>query len=191
MAIDNTPARLDEYTHVQDDIGSLVGGAGDAYADFVQDTVRKLVAQTYGEPSKVGVLGSSLGGLISFHIALRHKGHYGFAASLSGTMGWGSIGLHNETMIERYSQAGHGATPLYLDSGGAGTCVDSDMDGIEDDALDGSDNYCENKQFESVLKAVGYVADSDLWHWYEPGAAHNEQSWAARVFRPLDLFSQL
>ncbi|RLB58036.1 MAG: hypothetical protein DRI90_17240, partial [Deltaproteobacteria bacterium] len=161
VGIDNTSARMDEYTHVTDDIGGIIGGAGDAYADFVQTTVRPLVASRYGEPGRVGVMGSSLGGLISFHIADRHPGAYDFAASMSGTMGWGSIGLtggmQNETMIERYAAHGHGTTALYVDSGGSGSCVDSDENGIEDDAPDGSDNYYENKQLENMLLSLGYT----------------------------------
>jgi len=195
VGIDNTPDRMDEYTHVPDWIGELVGGQGDAYADFVQTQVRGLIEQHYGEPPTVGTLGSSLGGLVSFHIAQRYPGAYSFAASLSGTMGWGSIGLsdgqQNETMIERYQAAGHGSTALYLDSGGGGTCFDSDGDGIEDDDPDAADNYCENKQLESVLYSVGYVSGQDMWHWWEPDAPHNEAAWAARVWRPLEIFAGL
>jgi predicted alpha/beta superfamily hydrolase len=191
VGIDNTAARMDEYTHVTDDIGGVVGGGGDDYADFVHVTVRALIAAHYGEPATVGLMGSSLGGLISYHIALRYPGSYDFAASLSGTMGWGSIGLQNETMIERYDAAGHSATALYLDSGGNGTCYDSDGDGIEDDDPSASDNYCENLQLQSVLLANGYTQGVDLWHWWETDAQHNEAAWAARVWRPMDDFSQL
>jgi len=195
IGIDNTASRMDEYTHVVDDIGGLVGGQGDAYADFVNTTVRALVAARYGEPPRIGVMGSSLGGLIAFHIANRHAGVYHFAASMSGTMGWGSIGLgggmQNETMIQRYQTQGLGNTALYLDSGGsASTCVDSDGDGTEDDG-DGTDNYCENNQLEAVVLAVGYTADIDMWHWWEQDAPHNEAAWAARVWRPLGLFAAL
>jgi hypothetical protein len=197
VGIDNTPARMDEYTHVQDFIdGGLVGGLGDEYADFVQSSVRGLVADHYAEPTHVGVMGSSLGGLISFHVALRFAGQYDFAASLSGTMGWGSIGLsggaENETMIQRYAAAGHGSTPLYLDSGGNATaCVDSDGDGTEDDDPTASDNYCENRQMEQTLYDAGYVANTDVWHWWEPNATHDEAAWAARVFRPMQIFAGL
>lgn len=195
VGIDNTAARMDEYTHVQDRIqGELMGGSADAYADYLETHVRPLVAEHYQEPAVVGVMGSSLGGLVSFHMADRFDG-YAFAASLSGTMGWGSIGLdngaQNETMIERYVSAGHRSTKLYLDSGGGGPCADSDGDGIEDDEPGASDNYCENMQLADVLRTLGYVDARDLWHWHEPGAEHNEAAWAARVWRPLGIFADL
>lgn len=196
VGIDNTPARLDEYTHVPDVIdggGNAVGGLGDAYGDFLQYTVRPLVNKHYGEPKVIGTMGSSLGGLISFHIADRYPGQYAFAASLSGTMGWGSIGdgVHNETMIERYAKHGHGSAVLYLDSGGDGEpCADSDGDGVDDDTEQG-DNYCENAQMRDVLIAAGYEENSDLVYVWDQGAQHNEAEWAARVSVPMALFAGL
>lgn len=197
VGIDNTEARMDEYTHVQDDIdgtGQLIGGQGDAYADFLEMTVRPIIQARYGEPGLLGVMGSSLGGLISLHIADRYEGTYAFAASLSGTLGWGSLdpNIHNETMIERYAAAGHRDTVLYLDSGGGGmTCADSDGDGINDDDLEADDNYCETVQMRDVLFGLGYVSEVDLYHWWEPNALHNEAAWAARVDIPLGIFSGL
>lgn len=194
VGIDNTPARMDEYTHVPDVIqGMMVGGKGDDYADLVENVVRPLVKATYGEPKKVGVMGSSLGGLISFHIADHLPGKYDFAASLSGTMGWGSIGqgVHNQTMIERYKAHGHRGTVLYLDSGGAGNCVDSDHDGIQDDDPNATDNYCENAQMKATLESVGYQDGKDLFYVYAPGQMHNEAAWAARVGNAMQIFAGL
>lgn len=190
VGIDNTAARMDEYTHVPDTLAGVeYGGDGDAYAAFVRDTVRPLIRAHHGEPGPVGVLGSSLGGLISLHMAQADPGEYRFAASLSGTLGWGSFEQHNPTVIERFQGAGHQATALYLDSGGGGvTCADSDGDGIHDDDLESDDNYCETLQLRDVLAAEGYRFDHDLWHWWEPDAAHDEAAWAARVGRPLELF---
>ncbi len=192
VGVDNTPARMDEYTHVADDIGSgPLGGLGDEYADFIQNDVRALVVDRYGEPAKVGVLGSSLGGLISLHIGDLYPDQYDFVGSMSGTVGWGSFGAHTgETLIERF--AGQGVQPfvIYLDSGGNGPCADSDADGIDDDGAS-SDNYCENLQLRDVLAAEGAQFEVDLHHWHEQGAPHNEQAWAARVFRPLDIFAAL
>jgi len=197
VGIDNTPARIDEYTHVTDVISKgamAIGGLGDAYADFLKNTVRPLIKARYGEPAKLGVMGSSLGGLISLHIADKHPGQYQFAASLSGTVGWGSIGdgVHNETIIERYAAHGHKGTVLYLDSSGYGSsCADADGDGIDDDDPNAADNYCENVQMRDALVSVGYTLNQDLHYWWEQDAQHNEAAWAARVFRPLQIFNAL
>jgi hypothetical protein len=192
VGIDNTPARIDEYTHNKDVIGGdELGGLGDAYADFLKETVRPLIQERYGEKGPIGVMGSSLGGLISLHIADRYPGEYAFAASLSGTLGWGSIGANNETMIERYAAKGHQSTVIYLDSGGgSGPCLDSDSDGISDDG-DAGDNYCENVQMRDTLLSVGYTSGVDLTYYWEPDAEHNEVEWAKRVWRPLDEFEKL
>jgi len=191
VGIDNTAERFAEYTHTGD-LGSSTS-KGDAYAAYVQETVRPLIREHYGEPEKVGTMGSSLGGLIALHIADRYPGEYAFAASLSGTLGWGSIdGQGTDTMIARYQAAGHRTTALYIDSGGNGdTCADTDGDGTNDDDATSFDNYCETRQMESVLVGLSYQYDIDLWHWHEPGAQHNEASWAARVFRPLQDFMSL
>jgi predicted alpha/beta superfamily hydrolase len=192
VGIDNAPDRIDAYTHVRDVIdGADMGGRAEDYAELV-DAARARVDAVYGEPAIVGTMGSSLGGLVSFALADLRPGAFDFAASLSGTMGWGSIGADNETMIARYAAAGHRDTALYLDSGGGGTtCADADGDGTNDDDPDASDNYCENAQLRDVLAASGYRFDVDLWHWHEPGAPHSEDAWAARVWRPMEIFAGL
>lgn len=193
VANDNTPDRMEEYTHVEDLLhGEWYGGWGDTYGAFVQEQLRPWADEQYGSADHFGLLGSSLGGLISLSIADQYPGEWDFAASMSGTLGWGSIGAHNETMIERYAAAGHRDTALYLDSGGYGTtCADTDDDGIDDDDPDSADNYCETVQMRDTLEAGGYVFEQDLWHWWEPDAEHNEAAWAARVALPLSVFAAL
>ena len=194
IGIDNTPARMDEYTQVPDVIsGQTVGGQADAYADFLESTLRPLIRKHYGEPGPVGLMGSSLGGLVSLEIAYRYPKQFRFAASLSGTVGWGSIdpATHNQTIIERYRDAGHQAPVLYVDSGGSGSCVDSDGDGIFDDDPNASDNYCENQQMHATLLSVGYTDGQDVFYYWQSGAQHNEAAWAARVYRPLQVFAGL
>jgi len=118
-------------------------------------------------------------------------------ASLSGTVGWGSLqsGLHNPTVIELYQALpACPAGTLYLDSGGgpgATGCLDSDGDGILDDG-DGADNFCENAQLRDVL--VGLGCTTGLHAAWELGASHDEAAWKYRVNRPggvLDLFEAL
>ncbi len=195
VGIDNTPARMDEYTHVQDFIDDAwVGGDGDAYAAFVEEVVQPFIESTYGVPTKRGVLGSSLGGLIAYYQALLYPGNYDFVGSMSGTFGWGSIGADNETLIERYGALPCQPSVFYLDSGGGpkdADCVDSDGDGVDDDDVQASDNYCENRQMADTLAAAGCIWNESLFHWYEPGALHNEAAWRDRAFRPLSIFEAL
>jgi predicted alpha/beta superfamily hydrolase len=192
VGIDNSPARMDEYTHVADVLsGNSTGGEGDAYVAFLESEVRSLIASVYGEPGRIGVMGSSLGGLISLHAGFQFPASYDFVGSLSGTVGWGSFGPHTgETMIERYGESPTFPFVVYLDSGGDGPCDDADGDGIFDDG-DGTDNYCENAQLRDALAMNGYVFGENLHHWHEPGAPHNEAAWAERVFRPLQIFAAL
>jgi predicted alpha/beta superfamily hydrolase len=148
----------------------------------------------YGAASTVGLLGSSLGGLISLHIADLYPERYDMVISMSATLGWGSRALNNPTMIEIYEAKGRRPFAIYLDSGGGDggmACVDADMDGIKDDNPAASDNYCENVQMRDTLAAIGHEFGVDLWHWFMPGAAHNEGAWGERMELPLSLFMGL
>lgn len=197
VGIDNTEDRFDEYTHVADDIGlgAPVGGDGDAYAALVDGTIRPHVEATYGSTGLDGTFGSSLGGLVSLVIAQDHPGDYDFAASLSGTLGWGRFALENETVEERWLAAPPAGTVVYVDSGGGpgddGGCFDLDGDGFSEDDPDSSDNYCETRQFADDLAAHGWTWDDDLFHWWEPGATHDEVAWSLRVGQPIDTFLSL
>lgn len=196
VGIDNTVDRFDEYTHVPDDIGTggLVGGKADLYAALIETQVRPHVEAVYGSTGLDGLLGSSLGGLASLNTAVVYPGRYDFAASLSGTLGWGRFAADNETIEERWLGAVPEGTAVYLDSGGgpgADGCQDLDGDGFPEDDPDASDNYCETRQLADDLAANGYVWEQDLWHWWEPDAPHSEVAWAARVGLPLDRFLSL
>ena len=191
VGIHNTVERLDEYTPFPDDFsGSALGGRGDDYADLVHLVVRPFVESRYGAGSVRGVLGSTLGGLIALHIAQRFPGEYDFAGSMSGSLGWGSIGTHTETLLERAQAAGLGTTVIYLDSGGSGTCTDGDADGIQDDGAD-TDNFCVTLQMRNILQGVGYSLESDLFYLWDMGAPTNESAWSARVSTPLQVFAAL
>lgn len=185
VGIDNTKDRIAEYTAVQDVINSqTLGGKGLDYAEFVEKTVRPLVEARYGKTARVGVMGSSLGGLISYVIKRRYPASYDFVASLSGTMGWGSIGpgVHNLTEIQAWAALGSClAGTFYLDSGGGpgSGCVDADGDGIQDDTPDSEDNDCENAQMRDVLLALG--CGTRATYLFSSGSPHSEPAWRGRA----------
>ena len=144
-------------------------------------------------------MGSSLGGLISLYIAHVYPNRYRAVLALSPTTAWGRFGSDTGTTIrDLYVQAGHRSTYLYLDNGGyepSGGCPavlgmhDANID--EADGASSHDNFCYTRDFVDSMERIGYRYDVDLNHWHEPGALHNEDAWAARVFRPLSLFMGL
>lgn len=196
VGIDNTADRFDDYTHAPDDIGTggPVGGGSAAYAAFVHGDVRELIAARYGAPPIEGLIGSSLGGLVSLDIARRNPGHYAFVASLSGTLGWGRYGDLSDALPDLWSTADPGGV-VYLSSGGGpggdGVCTDPDGDGHFEDDPDDSDNYCVNRAFADRLAESGRTWDADLVHWWDVGAQHNEAAWAEIVAQPLGIFAGL
>ena len=186
VGIDNTGDRIDEYTHVMDDIGhGPMGGLGDDYAACVVEQIIPFVESRYdieAVPAARGLLGSSLGGLISFHIAYLHPDTFGAVGGMSSTLGWGAYGFDEPTMMDQWASTQHSDTRLYIDSGGSvtGQCDDPDGDGWHEDAMD-SDNYCVTLQMAATLESLGYQYEVDLFHWWEPDASHNESAWAARL----------
>lgn len=190
----NTPDRMSEYTHVDDFVlGYEFLGHGDAYAALVHEDLRPHIESVYPTSGHDGLMGSSLGGLISLHIAQTYPGEYDFVASLSGTLGWGRFTYDNPVMQELWTAAPVDDIVVYVDSGGStgpdGICQDLDGDGFTEDDPDGSDNYCETRQFADALADHGYVWDDNLFHWHEPDAPHQENAWADRVDLPLQLFA--
>jgi predicted alpha/beta superfamily hydrolase len=180
VGIDNTAARFDEYTQVEDVIdGMLVGGRADEYADFLVFGIKPFVESRYpaaSAPDEVAVMGSSLGGLVSLYIGLRHADVFSSVASMSGTVDWGTFGAMNPTILDEYAEAPPLGLRIYLDSGG-----DEGL-GCPDD---GSDNYCGNVEFADALRDFGWVDEQDLFYRWEPGAPHNEVAWADRLLPAL------
>lgn len=180
IGIDNTSARFEEYTPVTDVLdGMRVGGRADEYADFLVQGVKPFMEARYPvsqDPSLVGTMGSSLGGLVSLYLGLRHPDVFGQVASMSGTIDWGTIGASNPTIIDLYGDGPPLGLRIYVDSGGdEGTGCPGD----------GSDNYCGNVAFADQLRAQGWEDEVDLFYRWEPGAQHNEAEWAARLLPAL------
>lgn len=180
VGIDNTAARFDEYTQVEDMIdGMLLGGRADEYADFLVSGIKPFVESRYpaaSAPEQVAVMGSSLGGLVSLYIGLRHADVFGSVGSMSGTIYWGIFGADNPTIVDSYAEAPPLGLRIYLDSGG-----DEGL-GCPDD---GFDNYCGNLELADALRGWGWVDEEDLFYRWDPGAPHNEAAWANRFLPAL------
>jgi predicted alpha/beta superfamily hydrolase len=85
VAIDNGGAnRIDEYSPwINPTYG---GGQGDEYVDFIIETLKPHIDENYRtRPGReyTGIMGSSLGGLISFYAAIEHQDVFGKAGVFS------------------------------------------------------------------------------------------------------------
>ncbi len=164
VGIDNTPARIQEYTPCCDP--KYGGGKIDAYDHFVVATVKPLVDRTYRTlPGKdtTAILGSSLGGLASVLIAQRHPNVFSKAGAMSGSFWW------NDGMP---AKATPGRVPVrfYLDAG-------TRDDGMQDSV-----------RMRDAMLSWGYREGEDLMFHTAQGGRHNEASWAERVDKPLAWF---
>jgi hypothetical protein len=133
VGVDNTDGRIFEYTYsVDPTVGQ--GGGADLYLDFLEQTVLPLVqtlfrvqappaAQPNVGGARWGILGSSLGGLLSCYAGWTRPMVYGLAGCMSSSFWWNDEDF-NSTVLP--SGAG-GPAPyppvieFYLDSGNAGT----------------------------------------------------------------------
>lgn len=197
VGIPNSGARFDEYTQTTDTrTGSEVGGRANDYANFLLTRVKPTIDErfrTQTAKESTGVLGSSLGGLVSYYLGLHHPEVYGCVAGLSSSFWWGES-LGNPTMVDDYQadpDLPAQAQRYYLDSGGgSGTgCPDG-----------GADNYCGTIAMRDLLVARGIdtfpddpdavpltPTGVDIYHWWTPDAPHNESAWHERLARPLRL----
>lgn len=87
VAVDNGgTSRMNEYDPWKNAKASLGGGEGDAYVDFIVHTLKPWVDRHYRTlrgRSTTGIMGSSMGGLISLYAALKYPRVFGTAGVFS------------------------------------------------------------------------------------------------------------
>jgi len=110
------------------------------------------------------VMGSSLGGVVSLHLAWSYPEHFGDAACLSSTFGYA------DDLMQRVRRERKPAIRVYLDSGWP------------------HDNFEATRGMQSELLRRGFAAGTDLHYLAFPRAAHDEKSWALRAHVPFQLF---
>ncbi|HWN68651.1 MAG TPA: alpha/beta hydrolase-fold protein [Haliangium sp.] len=166
VGIDNTAARMSEYTPVPDpDYG---GGNGETYLDFIEFELMPYINTNYRtitgrENTLIG--GSSLGGLISFWASWTRSDVFSTAVCMSSSFWWSDRFEIDEVASHTGAKI---PSRFYIDAGG-----------INDGAAD-------TTAMRDTLQSKGYQHDVDLFHWFEPSGAHNEASWAARFYRPME-----
>lgn len=202
VAVDNSPARLNEYSGLLDLSGP--GGQTNAsatngkspfgnYAAFLIEELKPKIDHEYRTrpgPANTGVMGSSMGGICSLALAWAHPEVFGGAASLSGAFQAPGV-----TFLKSELQAFQGKPKpirIYLDSGVT-------------DFMGGDDGRKLTEQAAAELRRIGWR--DDLLHyldakplsaeelartglrrdkWPEAQTSqHNEFYWRLRAWRAL------
>jgi len=158
----NTKARVREYTPTH--VSKLGGGRADRYAKFLIEEVKPFVEREYRALSgsqHTGIGGSSLGGLVSLYLGLKHSRIFGKIAALSPSVWW------NQHVIHRFAKAAtvDPRPRIWLDIG----------------TRESARIVQEVEKFRDVLLEKGWQLERDLHYERVEGAEHNEAAWAKRV----------
>lgn len=178
VGIDNTSDRLGEYTPSKDAEGR--GGKGDVYARFIAGEVKPWIDSNYRtqcEAENTAVMGSSLGGLISFYMGWNFPDHFSMAGALSTSLWWDERELLKE--IQAYS--GHRIPVQFWVDTGTGEGDDEDGNGLSYMVED-------SRTLRDRLLSLGHQFEEDLGYQEQYGAGHNETAWASRFQNPALFF---
>ena len=168
VAVDSTSDRLAEYSP-WDEPRSHVRARGEPYVRFVVDTLKPYVDSVYRTrqgPQWTGVMGSSLGGLISLYLGWKHPELLARIGGLSPSVMWGWNRFFAEwsTHTRRWSR-------IYLDAG-----VHEIIDPVGYTMYYGDTT----RDFYHHLKRLGY-ADHELALVLDPQGLHHERDWQRRL----------
>lgn len=159
--------RIDEYTPTKDE-KKQQGGEADQYGRMMIEELKPFIDRLYRtlpEAPNTGLGGSSLGGLVSMHLGLRHARTFGKLAVLSPSVWWDSREIVHA--VEKLN----GKLPLriWLDAG----------------TKEGKDVTKDARMLRDALVAKGWKEGDDLAYFEAKGGEHNERSWGSRVDRVL------
>lgn len=170
IGVYNNANRTSELTYSYDS-SMRTGGDGNRYLDFIQHTVVPWVAEKFRVKTRrenVGILGSSLGGLISCYAGWTRPSFFGKVGCMSSSFWWNGEDFNNQVVAN--STAPVPRPQLYLDSGDSGPS----NDGMKET----------NRVLEHVQKK-GYAFGTDLHHYLDRGAQHSEGYWGRRFWIPM------
>jgi predicted alpha/beta superfamily hydrolase len=157
--------RMTEYAPFPDGRGR--GGGGDAYLDFLVHTLKPGIDsrfRTRHERTHTGIMGSSLGGLISLYAFFRHPGVFGFAGVMSPALWWANRAIFD--YVARYPRWGG---RLYLDIGTA----------------EGRSQVRNSRLMVRQLRRTAEHPRRNLLYVEDKGAGHHEAAWSARFERAV------
>lgn len=162
VAIDNTEDRFQEYTPEYGKV-KTVRGRGGEFATMMRDELLPHLRKAYRihpEPEFTGHMGSSLGGLLGFHVANEFKSAFGVVAALSP-----SFWVNMTENLARAKRPPASRARIWIDSGCAGI---------------NSDGYHNTMKIGQTMMEAGHTIGPRFMHIVGLGHEHNERDWARR-----------
>ncbi len=164
VGIYNTPHRIDEYTPTTDAHGHT-GGKARLYAAMIIDELMPFIDALYrtlATRENTALGGSSLGGLVTLSIGLRHPEIFGKLAALSPSVWW------NRGVILRMIRDLPAPRPRPANLADIGTAEGAHPQRILRDA----------RYLREVLCRKGWTLGEDLAYLEAEGGLHNESAGA-------------
>jgi predicted alpha/beta superfamily hydrolase len=161
--------RINEYTQAEDTKYKM-GGKADLYGRMLVEELKPFIDRTYRtrrSPKNTGIGGSSLGGLLSIYLALKHPQVFGKAAVVSPSVWFAN--QHIVGFVDKLPKKP--AVRLWID---IGTKEGRDADEAEQ-TVKGT------RLLYGTLIRKGWKPGQDLKYFEAKDAEHNEAAWAARV----------
>jgi predicted alpha/beta superfamily hydrolase len=173
--------RLDEYSPFVDH--SFGGGLGNKYISFISNTLKPLIDsefRTLPQRRKTGIMGSSMGGLISLYAFFFRENIFGFAGAMSPSLWFAHGAIYGYIETASYLPG-----KVYIDAGtrelgGSAHAVAS---------RSRSRNYYAGvRRMKRLLVKKGYRPTRDILYIEEKWARHGEEAWARRLPRAIRFF---
>jgi predicted alpha/beta superfamily hydrolase len=161
VGINNSPDRMTEYADTP---------TGRLYARFVATKVKPFIDSLYRtKPSRenTGIMGSSMGGLVSMLFVMWYPEVFSKAGCLSSSIGFGMGEKELEREFDRLALNKN--LRIYMDVGE-----------LERSLIP------PNREFAGFLQKRGFIEGDNLEFFFAEGAVHNELAWAHRLWRPLE-----
>jgi predicted alpha/beta superfamily hydrolase len=155
--------RVDEYTPTPC-ARFKAGGKADLYGRMIVEELKPFIDSHYRtlpDAARTGLGGSSLGGLVSLYLGLRHPGVFGRLAVLSPSVWWDNRAILRD--VESLGSKTHAR--IWLDMG----------------THEGANTTRDARLLRDALVEKGWQLGQDLEYFEAEGARHDEHAWAARV----------
>lgn len=177
VGVSNNGNRDFEYTWTSMNYGTYKeGGGGRHYAKFLVNELKPFVDSRYRTlpyRETTAVMGSSLGGVISFYLGLYYPHIFSKIGMMSPSLWWGN------GILFRHAKDIAPNLEIWLDMG---------TNEYDEDDEDPEENIVSARKFRKKLMKLGYEEGDSLGYFEHEGADHNEWYWAERLHLPLSFF---